>query len=307
MVPNFDHFMRPFLEHLADGKDHTLTDCVAYMQKYFNLSQDDITETIPSGTETKIHNRTNWAMTYLKKAGLTDSNKRGIYHITEKGRELVNTGNLPDVISTKYLKDISQDFKIFSEGNSTHSDHDKTPQQVAVPSGNLDSETPEDRMQHAFDEINSQLADELLQKVLETNPKYFEHIVVELLERMGYGDGTITQYVSDEGIDGIINEDKLGLDKIYIQAKRWARGETVGSPAIREFIGAVSSHGGSKGVFITTSSFAKKASEVKDPHVKLILIDGEHLAKLMIQYNLGVSVKKTYEVKRIDNDYFEIE
>lgn len=299
MVPQFDKFMRPFLEFLGDGKNHTLKECVQEMVNHFGLSEEDVAEMVPSKVETKVHNRTNWAMTYLKKAGLTASEKRGVYHITEEGKHFLreNEGE----ITVPVLREYSATFREFSKPSSNaeknvHSDEDEQ-----------DNVTPEEMLTSAYQQINDRLADEILQKLLHQSPKYFERIVVDLMEKMGYGDGTITPYTGDEGIDGIINEDKLGLDKVYLQAKKYNAGETVGSRAIREFIGSVSSHGGSKGVFITTSSFAKKVYEVHDPHVKLILIDGKKLAQLMIQYNLGVTTIRSYEVKRIDSDYFEEE
>lgn len=155
--------------------------------------------------------------------------------------------------------------------------------------------------------VNSQLADDLLNQILLMSPKAFELLVVKLLEAMGYGDGTITQYTNDDGIDGVINEDKLGLDKIFLQAKRWKADETVGAPEVQKFIGAIISHGGTKGVFVTTSKFSKKANELSTASIKFILIDGQRLANLMIQYNLGVSTSQVYAIKKVDTDFFNDE
>ncbi len=250
---------------------------------------------LPSGSEGIVKNRTNWALTYLKKSGLAYSEKRGIFQITKSGKELLK--NPPNTITPKYLAEHYPTFKDFATSSPTPASQPTTPIEL----------TPIDELDSAFKKINSQLADDLLNQILLMSPKAFELLVVKLLEAMGYGDGTITQYTNDDGIDGVINEDKLGLDKIFLQAKRWKTDETVGAPEVQKFIGAIISHGGTKGVFVTTSKFSKKAYELSTASIKFILIDGQRLANLMIQYNLGVSTSQVYAIKKVDTDFFNDE
>lgn len=302
MVPDFESFMLPFLQYLADGKDHSLRECVDQMGKHFHLNEDDMAELVPSGVESKVKNRTNWAMTYLKKAGLTGSEKRGVYHITKAGKDFLNTK--PDKITTKLLSSLSSNFRQFSVGSGKTVEKHKDNHQEPTD----DISTPEDKIESSFQILNTKLAEDLLDKVLEQTPKFFERLVVELMEKMGYGVGKVTRYTKDGGIDGIINEDKLGLDRIYIQAKRYQKESKISNGTINSFLGAVSRHGGKKGVFITTSDFTDDAktvgTESKNPAIALI--NGIKLAELMIQYNLGVSTTKTYELKKVDSDYFDM-
>jgi len=295
MIPEFKQFILPVLKYLGDGKSHTIKECTSNIQQVFSLSNEDMEQMLPSGSEGMVRNRTNWALTYLKKAGLAYSEKRGIFQITKSGIELLK--NPPNPITPKYLAEHYPSFKDFATSNPTPASQPITTIEL----------TPIDELDSAFKKVNSQLADDLLNQVLLMPPKAFELLVVRLLEAMGYGDGTITQYTNDDGIDGVINEDKLGLDKIFLQAKRWKTDETVGAPEVQKFIGAIISHGGTKGVFVTTSKFSKKAYELSTASIKFILIDGQRLANLMIQYNLGVSTSQVYAIKKVDTDFFNDE
>lgn len=296
MIPEFKYFALPVLSYLSDGANHTIADCLPRMKEVFSLSDEEMQELLPSGASTIVKSRTQWSLTYLKHAGLVKSEKRGVYSITEDGRELLK--NPPECISQTFLAQNYPSFKNFTIGNKDASSVEN------VDNGEL---SPMETLQNAYTTIKEQLKDELLDRVLSLSPKAFEGLVVKLMERMGYGDGSITRFTGDEGIDGIISEDKLGLGKIYLQAKRWNKNSTVGRPDVQGFIGAVSTHGGTKGVFITTGSFSKKAREVPSPSVKLVLIDGGYLTELMIQYDLGVSTTDEYKIKRIDSDFFDMD
>lgn len=301
MIPDFQSFMLPFLEYLKDGKEHTLKDCVEAMRVHFNLSDEDMSKRLPSGMDTIVRNRTQWSRTYLGKAGLVDNVKKGVYKINKEGLKLL--GENLSIITPKLLASRYPSFREFNYGYKLN---DSTNKSSNVEEEMASTQTPETLIDDSIIKINSQLADELLDKVLEQSPQFFESLVVDLLEKMGYGSGFKTQYTSDEGIDGVINEDTLGLDVIHIQAKRWKKATKVGRRELQGFVGAMSGKGGQKGVFITTSSYTKEALEYQ-PALKIAKIDGQQLAEYMIKYNLGVSVKKTYEIKRIDTDYFEDE
>lgn len=295
MIPEFQSFMLPFLVFLKDKKEHTLKECVLAMKSHFKLTDDEMAVKLPSGTDTVVRNRTQWSRTYLSKAGLVDTVNKGVYKINKEGLRLLSEN--PSMITTKLLNSRYPSFKAFSTSSSSG----KISKDVEEA---ISQQTPEALIDDSMQKINAQLADELIDKVMEQSPQFFEGLVVELLEKMGYGSGFKTQYSHDDGIDGVINEDTLGLDVIHIQAKRWNRNNKVSQKELQSFVGAMSGNGGQKGVFITTSSYTKDALEYK-PAIKLAKIDGEQLAAYMIKYNLGVSVKKVYEVKRIDTDFFE--
>lgn len=295
MIPEFKQFILPVLQFLNDGKSHMIKKCTEHIQQEFSLTDEEMEQMLPSGSEGIVKNRTSWALTYLKKAGLVHSEKRGIFQITKSGEEFLK--NPPNPITPKYLAEHYPSFKDFATS---------TPAPTSQPTATIDL-TPIDELDIAFKKINSQLADDLLNQILLMSPKAFESLVVKLLEAMEYGDGTITQYTNDDCIDGVINENKLGLDKIFLQAKRWKPDETVCAPEVQKFIGAIISHGGTKGVFVTTSKFSKKAYDLSTASIKFILIDGQRLANLMIQYNLGVSTSQVYAIKKVDTDFFNDE
>ena len=304
MVPTFDKFLYPVLNVLNNGKEHTLKSLMDDMAHVFSLSDVEVAEKMSGGSETKLHNRTQWATTYLGKAGLLQRPKRGVNMITPEGKSLLATGIT--TITPKYLGEHYPSFAVFAYGQKDTSDQENVT--VDEP-----SKTPSELMDEAFGEINATLASDLLDHVKSQSPKFFEQLVVKLLVSMGYGGsldnaGVVTQISHDDGIDGIIKEDKLGLDSIYIQAKRYTTG-SVQKPDIQKFIGALTEQGASKGVFITTTTFSNGAIETskKAAGVKIVLIDGDMLTKLMIENNIGVSLKQTYEIKRIDTDFFNEE
>lgn len=248
-----------------------------------------------------FYNRTAWAKTYLKKAGLITSPKQGVVVITQRGLQILN--KKPNAINVKLLKQ----FPEFNEFQSI-----KREGEIAL-NDEQSIQTPEETLETAYQGMRASLASELLNKVLELSPAFFEKLVVELLVKMGYGGsiadaGKAMGKSGDEGIDGTIKEDKLGLDIIYIQAKRWKPGNLVGRPELQKFVGALAGQGAKKGIFITTSSFTKEAKDYTPRNeTKIVLIDGQQLAQFMIDYNLGCTLQQTYEVKKLDNDYFEEE
>lgn len=298
MIPDFQSMMLPLLQFAADGKEHSTTEAINYLAALFNISEEDRNHMLPSGTQKTFTNRVHWAKSYLKMAGLIDSPKRSYFKITPAGKATLNK-NL-SIINIAYLNTIDG----FKE-KRTPAASDGVETKIADIENDL---TPEENIEQSYQNIKSQLAEDILLKIKEMSPKFFENLVVELLVKMGYG-GTIKdagQAVGrsgDEGIDGIIKEDRLGLGKIYIQAKRWDG--CVGRPEIQKFLGALVGQGAQKGVFITTSYFSKEALGF-DPKgdTKIVLIDGEQLAQYMIDYDLGVSTVATYQIKRIDLDYF---
>lgn len=306
MIPDYQTLMLPLLRFLSDGKEHSINEAIENLAIQFKLSQEERNELLPSGQAFLFSNRVAWARTYLKKAGLIDSKKRGFVNITEKGKSVLNE-NLKE-IDVKYLERFPEfiEFKSTKKKDNNYSIDFK----VDLPSvEELFKETPEEKIEHGYIQIRKSLEQELLIKLKSIRPSFFEKIVVELLVKMGYGGsiqdaGKAIGKSGDEGIDGIIKEDKLGLDVIYIQAKRWEG--VVGRPELHKFVGALAGQRARKGVFITTSSFTKEAiTYASQMDTKIVLIDGEQLAQYMIDYNLGVSTQNTYEIKRMDSDYFE--
>lgn len=292
--------MYPLLQFLADGKPHSLKDCTQNIVNHFHLSADEINEKLPSGGQKVIYNRTGWAKFYLEQAGLLQTVKKGFYQITDEGKKILESNIVS--IDNKYLRTIPA----FAEFEASYkSENNKNGVSSLQTIQNVSVQTPEEIMADAYKQWLSQLADDVLKRVLEQSPQFFEKLVKDLLVKMGYGEGVNTQFTNDEGIDAIINEDTLGLDVIHVQAKRWKPGNNVGRPALQSFVGAMSGKKVQKGVFITTSSFSKEALDY-EPSVKVAKIDGRQLALYMIKYNLGVAeTDAVYSIKRIDNDYFE--
>lgn len=300
MIPGFQLFMLPILMLLSDKKEHSLKQIIETLANDFKLTEEEKSEMLPSGTQEVFKNRVGWATTYLKKAGLISSPKRAFFVITEEGMTALKLN--PEKIDIAFLKNYPS-FREFQK-----SSHIVKPP-AGEPTENNQS-TPEEDLESAYGSLRSALAEELLEKVLSLSPQFFEKLVIDLLVAMGYG-GSITDAgkavgkSGDEGIDGIIKEDKLGLDIIYIQAKRWKPGTVVGRPEIQKFVGALAGQGAKKGIFITTSQFSKDAVDYNPKNeTKIVLIDGEKLSQLMIDYNIGCSVERTFELKKIDNDYF---
>lgn len=302
-LPVFEDFLYPFL--LATrSKDMTVSEMREYIVNYFHLTDEDCSLRTKNGNTTQVADRLNWVRQYLRRALMIELPQRGVYRITERGKNYLATH---DSLNKKDLMEYPE-FASYATGtNITKAGtEEKTNQTMAS-----EYLTPTEQLEQAYHSINDDLAADLLQKTLEQSPLFFEHLVVDLLVKMGYGgsfanSAQVTQYVHDDGIDGIIYEDKLGLDKIYIQAKRYKLDNTVGKPQIQQFSGALDEQKATKGVFITTSSYSKEAKQyVQNLNKKIVLIDGQELARYMIEYNVGVSTKQVYEVKRIDSDYFE--
>lgn len=301
MVPDYQSIMLPLLKSLSNGSEKTMNELVEILVTHFNLSEEDKNEVLPSGKQQVFANRVGWARTYLKKAGLVESPRRSVIKITKRGMETLKLK--PTKITIGYLKRFPEFLEFQNIKVEEKSDNDL--------SNDTDLHTPEENLERAYNQLRKALAHELLNHVLKQTPSFFERLVVELLVKMGYGGsladaGKAIGKTGDEGIDGTIYEDKLGLDIIYIQAKRWMPGNVVGRPEIHKFIGALAGQGAKKGIFITTSNFTKDAIQYKPMNeTKIKLIDGETLADYMIDYNIGVSTVNTYELKKIDNDYFE--
>ena len=301
MIPDYQSIMLPLLRHISDSKEHKMRDVTDRLAEQLGVTEEERKELLPSGAAPVFYNRTAWAKTYLKKAGLIDSPKQGIVVISKRGLEVLK-GN-PTSIDVKFLKQFSEfvEFQT-TKGENETVEIDKT--------DDISTETPEEALETAYQKIRKSLAQDLLNKVITLSPAFFERLVVELLVKMGYGGsikdaGRAIGKSGDEGIDGTIKEDKLGLDIIYIQAKRWQPGNTVGRPELQKFVGALAGQGAKKGIFITTSSFTRDALDYAPRNeTKIVLIDGQQLAQYMIDYNLGVTSLNSYEVKRMDSDYF---
>lgn len=303
MIPNYQAIMLPLLKTVQDGKEYKLNDVVELLADKFKLTEEERKELLPSGQTFLFGNRVGWARTYLKKAGLLDSPKRGFICITQRGLSALK--QRPKEINVTFLKQYPEflEFQNLKRDNNT-SENIQNQSEIL-------NQTPEEILEDSYQNIRKSLAQELLDRITRLSPTFFERLVVELLVKMGYGGsikdaGKAIGKSGDEGIDGTIKEDKLGLDIIYIQAKRWQQGNIVGRPEIHKFVGALAGQGAKKGIFITTSSFTKDALEfVPRNETKIVLIDGYKLAQLMIDYNLGVATQHVYEVKKIDSDYFE--
>jgi restriction system protein len=301
MIPDFQKIMLPFLNLLMDGTEHSTIETNEYLAKYFGLTEDEVNQYLPSGSQKIFSNRVAWTKSYLKMYGLLEPTKRGCYKISDNGKQFMLQN--PTEVNVKILK----------QWASKNSDKSRSTEGSESEENDVNHEitTPEEQLESNYLLIRQKVAQELLQKIKSSSPSFFENLVVDLLVKMGYGGsvkdaGKSIGKSGDEGIDGIIKEDKLGLDIIYVQAKRWEN--VVGRPEIQKFVGALAGQGAKKGVFITTSWFTKEAKEYQPKNdTKIVLIDGEQLAELMIDHNLAVSTVNVFEIKRIDYDYFEIE
>lgn len=304
-IPEYQTLMLPVLRLSSDGVEHRFRDAVEALAAEFQLTPTERSELLPSGTAPVFDNRVGWARTYLKQAGLIESPKRGFFRITDRGKSVLRE-NLTR-IDAKFL-DRFEEFREFRTRRSEEMSS-ASPSPTHVERGSVEAETPEDQLAAAYRRLRHDLEVELLAQVKSSTPAFFERLVIDLLVGMGYGGsrqdaGRAIGKTGDGGIDGIIKEDKLGLDVIYVQAKRWDG--TVGRPEIQKFAGALQGHRAAKGVFITTSSYSKDALEyVNMINTKIILIGGEELAALMIDHNVGVATVGMYELKKIDTDYFE--
>lgn len=304
MIKPFQQYLYPFLLLLSDGKPRNISQITKELGEQMNLSEEDWAETYENSGHNRHHGRCGWARTWFLKAGLIDNPQHGQYVISQSGKDLLNTGI--SNITQKYLIENYPSFAKFAKPKKKGA-KDSASECVA----HSEPVDPMTKLEEAFTELNNKLIDDLLQYISEQTPKFFEKLVVDLLVAMGYGGefedaAKVTQLTNDGGIDGIIKEDALGLDKVYIQAKRWKDSNMVGAPDIHKFMGALMSIGASKGVFITTSSFTKAAREVvtSNKSLKLVLIDGRQLAKYMIRFNVGVIAEHSFVIKRVDTGFF---
>ncbi|MFN6275371.1 MAG: restriction endonuclease [Microcystis sp.] len=302
-IPDFQSIMLPLLKILADGKVYKYREIIEALVREFQVTEAERKEMLPSGQQEIFANRVGWAKTYLKKAGLIDSPQRATFVISEKVKEILSQN--PARIDAKFLRQ----FPEFQEFNRVNKQNETITLESNLSTSDQE-QNPEELLENSYQEIRQALATDLLFILRKLSPDAFEKLVVELLVKMGYGGsirdaGKAVGKSGDQGIDGIIKEDRLGLDIIYIQAKRWADNNAVGRPEIQKFVGALAGQGAKKGIFITTSYFTQEALEYAPRNeIKIVLIDGEELSQLMIDYNLGVSTQKIYEIKRIDHDYF---
>jgi len=304
-VPDYQTIMLPLLRFCGQSKGNEVAHHAAIdaLAKEFKLSEENGRQLLPSGRQFTFDNRVGWAATYMRKANLLESTRRAHYRITRRGLDVLKRN--PDRISVGFLLQQFPEFIEFRNLSGTR-----------PTKGHADSEsalaqtTPEESLESAYQTLRDELASQLLERIKKCTPTFFERLMVHLLVRMGYGGtlkdaGMAVGKTGDGGIDGVIKEDKLGLENIYIQAKRW-QGTPVGTGEIDRFVGALQKTKANKGIFITASRFSKDALEsLRDYHVKMILVDGAQLAQLMIDHNVGVSLSSTYEVKKIDSDYFE--
>ena len=304
-VPDYQSLMLPLLRFAGEKKDETSTgEAVEVLAMELGLTDEDLKEMLPSGIQSTFVNRVGWASTYMKKAGLLEATRRGYYRITSRGQELLE--KQPKAINVKLLKQYPE-FLEFQQLKGTRSG------EKAISSGStpdISTATPSEALETAYENLRDELVDELLARVKKSSPSFFERVVVELLVKMGYGGsradaGKAIGRSGDGGIDGIIKEDRLGLDVVYIQAKRWDN-NSVGRPDVMQFAGALQAQKANKGIFITTSRFTDDArTYVSQIGSKIVLIDGEQLTNLMIDNDVGVSTVSLYPVKKIDTDYFD--
>ncbi|MBN2423819.1 MAG: restriction endonuclease [Calditrichaceae bacterium] len=304
MIPDYQTIMLPLLKLTGDNNIHKFRDVVDYLSEHFNLTDEEKNELLPSGNQAIFDNRVGWARFYLTKAGLLKSEKRGTHQITQQGLDFLKTN--PAELKTKDLVNF-KDFREFTD--SIKKKNKVSEKKDQLTESNEQESTPEEALEYAYQKLKYDLSRDLLNTIKNCSSYFFENLVIDLLTKMGYGGsrkdaGRAIGKSNDGGIDGIIKEDKLGLDTIYIQAKKWD--STVPIREIRDFAGALLSKKARKGIFITTSDFPKSAYEfVSSIEHKIILIDGELLTDLMFEFNVGVSIQSNYVVKRIDSDYFE--
>jgi len=301
-IPDFQSFMLPLLKFASDGKEHSQSEASEALSHHFSITESERREMLPSGRQTRFNNRVAWANVYLRKSGFLESTRRGRFKITDRGQEILRSN--PARIDVKFLmKNGDAEFREFHRPSRPDGNHEEPSIETV--------RTPREIMDAGYQEMRRDLSQEIIKRIKSSSPRFFEHLVVELLVAMGYGGsrkdaGEAVGQSGDGGVDGIIKEDRLGLDVIYLQAKRWEG--TVGRPIVQAFAGSLEGHRARKGVLITTSQFSPDALDyVTRIEKKIVLIDGDELAKLMIDYGIGVAADATYEIKRLDTDYFEEE
>lgn len=297
-IPDYQSLMLPILHLAADKQEHSLQEATKSLAEQFNLTEAELAEMLPSARKTRFYDRVGWAATYLRKAGLLNATGRGRFQISPRGLDVLKQS--PRQINVEFLSQ-------FDEFIEFRTRRDKEDEEEITP-GEIDVQTPEEAIEAAYQSLRQTLAEDVLQTVKGCSPSFFERLVIDVLVKMGYGGtrkeaGKAIGKSGDGGIDGIINEDRLGLDVIYIQAKKWEN--SVGRPEIQKFAGALQGQRAKKGIFITTSVFTNEAKEFASKiDSKITLIDGETLSQLMIDYNVGINSIVNYELKRIDSDYF---
>ncbi|RZP58139.1 restriction endonuclease [Vibrio vulnificus] len=304
MIPSYQAFMRPLLEiaKAENGQEIKLRDAINALADHFGLSEEEREEKLPSGKQTVIDSRVGWARTYLSKAGLIEVTRRGHFMITPRGVDAISNPSV--VIDTRFLKQY-EEFVTFISPNQSKEDEPSL--------ADIESETtPDEVLRAAYKQINDALASEILLRTRKTSPAFFEQLLIELLLAMGYG-GTGEGMAhtlgksGDNGVDGVINQDPLGVDQVYIQAKRYADGNNISAGEIRDFFGALNLKKAQKGIFITTSDFTPSAVQTaKDLGMRIVLINGKELAKLMLRYNIGSRDEQVIYLKRIDEEFFEL-
>lgn len=306
MIPTYEECMLPTLQALADGKPHSAKEVRQYIINHFSLTEEEQQMMMPNKRVRRLNSKSGWAITYMKVAGLIQAIQRGVYTITPAGKKLL-ASNL-EAVNTKMLL---ERYPIFRSWYNRSIGKDDTNEVIQNnPSENVEI-TPEEQIEGAYQQMRSALVEDLLEQIAQQTPEFFERLVIRLLVAMGYGgsEEEISEMVvgkpGDGGIDGVIKQDKLGLDRIYIQAKRW-KNNAVGSSEIRDFVGALSIKNATKGIFITSSRFPQNIhQDIQQIHDKKVaLIDGALLCQYMLDYNIGVSVQNVYEIKRIDSDFF---
>lgn len=307
-VPDFQSMFVPFLRFASDGAEHKLAQVIGHVADHFKLTPADREELLPSGNQTRLANRIGWCRTHLKNARLIEYTGFGLFRITQRGLDLLAKN--PASLTLRDLDQFPEHYEWFHAEKKVDTST-KNPAPPVDPAASEARATPEERLTAIAQELKAKLAADLLDQLKTISPYRFERVVLDVLLAMGYGGSreeaaTVTQKSGDEGIDGLINEDRLGLDRIYVQAKRWE--DTVGRPHIQNFVGALAGKHAQKGIFITTSGFSQSASQyVQSIPQRVILVDGQRLSELMIEHNVGVSRAYTHEVKRIDSDYFSEE
>jgi restriction system protein len=304
-IPDFQTLMLPVLRIAAEGEVR-ISDVVEKLTDKFNLSTEERSHLLPSGKQTTFANRVHWAKSYLGKAGLVELTRRAHFRITNQGREVL--ASPPERIDVKYLNR----FPSFQQFREAEDERDSDDAASSTATGTVLALTPDEVMRNAYRQLEVALADELMQRIRSNTPEFFESLVVRLLVSMGYG-GSVTDVskalvggTGDGGVDGVIDQDQLGLDRIYVQAKRYAGGNTVSSGAIRDFFGSLDRFKATKGLFVTASTFSPSARETAELLSKrIVLIDGTQLTRLMIRHDVGCRIEETLHIKKVDEEFFE--